>query len=251
MKNLKDRVVLITGGGSGLGKATAARFTEEGAKVVIADRDVQAGQAAASFLNARFVQTDVTDARSVQAAVAFAVEAFGRLDIIVNNAGVGSLSAPIHECTEENWRRVLDVNLDGVFHGMKHAISQFLRQRQGGNVVNISSVAGIVGMANLPPYNAAKAAICNLTRAGAIEYGAHGIRINAVAPTAVMTGMTEQMAQAAPDPAAFVQYLTTMNPLPGTPTPEDIAAAVAFLASDDARFITGVILPVDGGYVAQ
>jgi meso-butanediol dehydrogenase / (S,S)-butanediol dehydrogenase / diacetyl reductase len=251
MKNLKDKVVLVTGGGAGLGKAIAQRFASEGAKVVIAERNAEAGQAAAAEIKARFVHTDVSDPASVQASVDFAVASFGAVDIIVNNAGIESLRGPIHECTLENWRRVLDVNLNGVFYGMKFGIAQLIKQGKGGNVVNISSVAGLVGMPDLPPYCAAKAAVSNLTREGALEYGALGIRVNAVAPTAVMTAMNQRMMEDVADPAAFVDFLNTMNPLPGMPSPEDIAAAVAFLASDDARFISGVTLPVDGGFVAR
>ena len=250
MKNLKDKIVLVTGGGGGFGKAIVERFVAEGAKAVIADIDEAAGQATAKAVGGHFVRTDVSDPASVKAAVAFAVATHGRLDVMVNNAGVESAQAPIHACSMENWRRVLDINLSGVFYGMKYALAQFVKQG-GGNVVNISSVAGIVACANLPPYSAAKAGVSNLTREGALEYAKLGIRVNAVAPTAVMTEMNERMRQVADDPDGFVTYLNSMNPMPGTPTSEDIAAATAFLASDDARFISGAILPVDGGYTAQ
>lgn len=250
VKNLKDKIVLVTGGGAGFGRAIVERFVAEGAKAIVADIDETAGQATAAAVGGHFVRTDVSDAASVEAAIAFAVETHGRLDIMVNNAGIESAQAPIHACTMENWRRVLDINLSGVFYGMKYALAQFVKQGSG-NVVNISSVAGIVACANLPPYSAAKAGVSNLTREGALEYAKLGIRVNAVAPTGVMTEMNERMRQVADDPDGFVDYLTSMNPMPGTPTAEDIAAATAFLASDDARFISGAILPVDGGYTAQ
>lgn len=250
MKNLKDKVVLVTGGGAGFGKAIIERFVAEGCKAVIADIDSSSGEATAAAVGGRFVRTDVSDPASVEAAVAFAVECYGALDVMVNNAGIESAQAPIHACSMENWRRVLDINLNGVFYGMKYALARFVEQGSG-NVVNISSVAGIVACANLPPYSAAKAAVSNLTREGALEYAKQGIRVNAVAPTGVMTEMNERMKLVADDPDGFVNYLTSMNPMPGTPTAEDIAAATVFLASDEARFITGVILPVDGGYTAQ
>lgn len=250
MKNLKDKIVLVTGGGAGFGKAIVERFVAEGSKAIIADIDEKAGRATADAVGGHFVRTDVSDPASVEAAVAFAVATHGRLDVMVNNAGIESAQAPIHDCTMENWRRVLDINLSGVFYGMKFALAQFVKQGSG-NVVNISSIAGIVACANLPPYSAAKAGVSNLTREGALEYARLGIRVNAIAPTAVMTEMNERMRQVADDPDGFVGYLNSMNPMPGTPTADDIAAAAAFLASDDAGFISGVILPIDGGYTAQ
>lgn len=250
MKNLKDKIVLVTGGGAGFGKAIVERFVAEGSKAIVADIDERAGQATADAVAGHFVRTDVSDPASVEAAVAFAVATHGRLDIMVNNAGIESAQAPIHDCTMENWRRVLDINLSGVFYGMKFALAQFVKQGSG-NIVNISSIAGIVACLNLPPYSAAKAGVSNLTREGALEYARMGIRVNAIAPTAVMTEMNERMRQVADDPDGFVGYLNSMNPMPGTPSADDIAAAAAFLASDDASFISGVILPIDGGYTAQ
>ncbi|MGH6617145.1 SDR family NAD(P)-dependent oxidoreductase [Sphingomonas sp.] len=251
MKNLTGKTVLITGGASGLGKAMVERFAEEGSNVVIADLSEEAGTTIAAAAGGAFVKTNVTDPASVEAAVAFAVERFGRLDVMVNNAGIESLQAPMHECTIDNWLKVIDVNLSGVFYGMKYAIAQFVRQGGGGNVVNTSSVAGLVGFQNIPPYSASKAAVSNLTREGAIEYGPMNIRVNAVAPTAVMTELNQRIVDTSDDPAAMLHYIQTLNPLAGMPVPEDVAAAVAFLASDDARFISGAILPVDGGYTAR
>lgn len=250
MKNLKDKIILVTGGGAGFGKAIAERFTAEGSKVVVADIDEMAGRATADTIGGHFVRTDVSDLTSVEAAVAFAVTTHGRLDVMVNNAGVESAQAPIHACTMENWNRVMTINLNGVFYGMKAALAQFVKQGSG-NVVNISSVGGIIAFPGLPAYSAAKAGVSNLTRGGALEYARQGIRVNAIAPTAVMTEMNERMKREAEDPDGFATYITSMNPMPGTPTPADIAAAAAFLASDDASFINGVILPIDGGYTAQ
>jgi meso-butanediol dehydrogenase / (S,S)-butanediol dehydrogenase / diacetyl reductase len=252
MKNLNGKAVVITGGASGLGKAMVERFAEEGSKVVVADINVEAGEQVAKTVGGSFVYIDVTDPASVEAAVAFAVSKHGRLDVMVNNAGIDSIQAPIHESTIENWQRVIDVDLSGVFYGMKYAIAQMLRQGgERGNIVNTSSTSGLVGFQLIPPYTAAKAGVSNLTREGAIEYGPHGIRVNAVAPTATLTKMVQKIIDADADPAAFKRYLETLNPLVGMPVPEDIAAAVAFLASDDARFISGVVLPVDGGFTAR
>lgn len=250
MRNLKSRVALITGGASGLGRAIADRFAQEGAHIVIADIDGVRAEAAARDLQGRAIETDITDPAAVERTVVFACEAFGRLDIMINNAGVEALSAPIHECTLEDWGRVNAVNLNGTFFGMKYALARMVAQGSG-TVVNIVSTAGLVGMPGLSPYAASKAAVVNLTRAGALEYGPLGIRVNAVAPTGIMTELSHRIKDRSADPSGFQTFMETMNPMKGTPTPADIADAVAFLASDEARFVNGVILPVDGGYTAQ
>ncbi len=249
MRNLSGKTVLVTGGGAGIGEATVRRFMDEGARVMIADIDTAAGQAVADAFGMPFVRIDVGDAQSFQQAIGATIERFGRLDILVNNAGIASARAPIHTSTLENWHRVINVNLNGVYYGMKYALTHFVEQG-GGVIVNISSIAALVAFTELPPYNAAKAGVSQLTREAAVEYAQLGVRVNAVAPTAIMTPMNQRTALETGDPAAFERALTGMNPMPGTASADDIAAAVAFLASDDARFITGVTLPVDGGYTA-
>ncbi|MFB0875683.1 MULTISPECIES: SDR family NAD(P)-dependent oxidoreductase [unclassified Sphingobium] len=251
MKNLSGKVVLVTGGASGLGKATVARFAEEGSRVVVADLNVEGAQAVATQFGGRAVGMNVADPASVEQAISLAVESFGRLDVLVNNAGIESARALIHEATLENWRNVIDVNLTGVFYCMKYGLGQFVKQGDGGNIVNISSIAGMVAVSGLPPYVAAKAGVSNLTREAAIEYGPRGIRVNAVAPTAVYTPLLQRMSGASKQPSEVIDGLKGLSPLHGVAAPEDIAAAVAFLASDDARFISGVTLPVDGGFTAQ
>ncbi|MBB6125352.1 SDR family NAD(P)-dependent oxidoreductase [Sphingobium subterraneum] len=250
MRNLKGKVVLVTGGGAGIGEATVARFVEEGSLVVVTDIDEAKGRQVADRLSCPFVPINVADAASVERAIAAAVEHFGRLDIIVNNAGVVSERALIHESTQENWDRVLRINLDGVYYGMKYALRHFVAQGSG-VIVNVTSTAALVAFAQLPPYNASKAAVSQLTKEAAIEYAAMGIRANAVAPTGLLTPMNEKLAETTGDAKAFIDHMSSMNPMPGMPTADDIAAAIAFLASDDARFITGVTLAVDGGYTAQ
>lgn len=251
MRNLKEKGVLVTGSGAGMGEAIARRFVDEGSRVLISDIDVERGQAVAKELGMPFVRIDTGDAASVEAAVAAAVATFGRLDVMVNNAGINSAVAPIHECTQENWDRVVRVNLNGVFFGMKYALRQFVPQKSG-VIVSMASINGLVGCYGGPPYGAAKAGVVNLTREAAIEYAKFGIRANAVAPTAVWTPMNIHAAEDSGTSLKDMEdALNNLNPLPGMPSPEDIAAAIAFLASDDARFITGVTLPVDGGYTAQ
>lgn len=251
MKDLGDKVVLVTGGASGLGRAMVERFAQEGARLVVADLDGEGAQRAAEEVGGTSVIMDVADPVSAERAVQTAVSHFGRLDILVNNAGIESERAPIHEASLENWQRVIDIDLTGVFHGMKFGLAQFLRQGDGGAIVNISSIAGLVAVEGLGSYVAAKAGVTNLTRAAALEYGPMGIRVNAVAPTAVYTPLYQRMAGPTRDHASIIEGLETLSPLRGQASPHDIAAAVAFLASADARFITGVTLPVDGGYTAR
>lgn len=250
MKNPAEKVALVTGGASGIGASIVKRLVVEQAHCVIADLKVSEAQALASCLGGVAVELDVTDAGSMENAIAYAVERFGRLDIMVNNAGVGSALMLTHETSADTWRNVLDVDLTGVFHGMKFAVAQFLKQGGGGTIINISSVMGIVGIAGMAPYTAAKAGVNMMTRAAAREYGPHGIRVNAVAPTAVDTPLMRQFANSTGDGARMIAQLESLVPLPGLPEPEDIAAAVAFLASEDAGFINGVVLPVDGDHSA-
>ena len=250
MRNLKDKIVLVTGGGAGFGEATVKRFVEEGSRVLVTDIEVERGQAVAKQYDMPFTRIDIGDPASVENAVGAAVRAFGRLDVMVNNAGINSQVGKIHESTLENWDRVIRVNLSGVYYGMKYALQQFVPQKSG-VIVSVSSINGLVGCVGSPPYGAAKAGVSQLTRAAAVEYAAMGIRANAVAPTAVMTPMNMREAEKSGDIRGFVDAISSLNPLPGAPSPDDIAAAIVFLASDDARYITGVTLPVDGGYTAR
>jgi len=247
----EGKVLFATGGASGLGAATAQRFAGVGAKVVVADIDGAAAEAfAASLPDALAVTVDCADADSVQAAIATAVGHFGRIDVIFNNAGIEGVQQPLHEMDVDNWRKVTGVNGDGVFFVLRHGIEAMLRTG-GGSIVNTSSTAGLSAQENISPYTFTKAGIVGLTRAAAVEYAGRGIRVNAVAPTVVMTPLVRRFIETAPDPAEMRRRLESFNPMPGIPEPEDVAGVVAFLASDDARWITGVTLPIDGGYTAR
>jgi NAD(P)-dependent dehydrogenase (short-subunit alcohol dehydrogenase family) len=251
MDRLKGKVAVITGAASGLGRACAERFAQEGARVVVADIQEDAGKEVAQGLpESRFVKVDVTEPTSVEAMIAETVRHYGRLDILFNNAGIDGDQAPTAESTLENWRKVLAVNLDGVYYGMKYGIAAMLEHR-GGVVLNMASIVGLAAFGNLPPYSASKAGVIQLTRAAAIEYAAQRIRVNALCPTVVHTPLVENFIRSSPDPEARRKEFENINPLPGMPTPEDIAAAPLFLASDEAAFITGVALPIDGGYTAR
>ncbi|MGW5666885.1 SDR family NAD(P)-dependent oxidoreductase [Micromonospora sp. NPDC003776] len=247
----QDKVVFVTGGASGLGEATARRFAAEGARVVVADINAEgAEQVAASLPDAYAVTVDTGEATSVEQAVADAVQRYGRIDVIFNNAGIDGRQQPLHEMDVDNWERVRRVNGDGVFFVLRYGIRALL-QGGGGAVVNTSSTTGLAAQENISPYTFTKAGIVGLTRSAAIEYAARGVRVNAVAPTVVMTPLVEHFIDSAPDPAQMRRQMESFNPKPGIPTPDDVAGVVLFLASDDAAWITGHTIPVDGGYVAR
>ncbi|MBV8998462.1 MAG: SDR family oxidoreductase [Solirubrobacterales bacterium] len=241
----------MTGGASGLGRAAAERLSREGARVVVADLDPSAAAAVASSLPDAFaVEVDTAVASAVDRSFELALDAYGQVDVIFNNAGIIGPQIPLHETTDEAWRGVMAVNADGAFHVLRRGVRAMLAGR-GGAIVNTSSSTGLAGKPNMTPYSFSKAGLVGLTRAAAIEYAARGIRVNAVAPTAVMTDLVAGHIARAPDPEAMRRLMETQTPIPGMPTPEDVAAAVAFLASDDARWITGHTLPIDGGFHAQ
>ena len=243
---LANKVAVITGAGSGMGRAMAEVFAREGAKVVLADIS-GAQEAVAEGIGeaAVAVRADVADEGDVQQMIATAEEKFGRLDILVNNAGFGGGMKPLHEQTTENWDRVHSVNIRGVFFGMKHGVISMLKTG-GGSIVNIGSGSAVIGWKHHSIYSAAKAGVHQMTRAAALDYADNNIRVNAVAPGTIWTGLVEKSKEFTEPPPGFFR-------LPGIPLdrwglPREIAAAALFLASDEASYITGVVLPVDGGY---
>ena len=246
------KTIFITGGGSGIGAAAAQRFAKEGGLCTIVDVDGNAARGVAAELpDALPLEADVSNADAVENAISTTVDRFGRIDVIFNNAGVPGDFEPLHESSLANWRRVLSVNGDGVFHVLKYGIASMLRTG-GGSIVNTASVSGLVASGpNLAAYMYTKAGVASITRAAACDYATRGIRVNAVAPAQVLTPLIERVIANAVDPAADREARANRNPIPGFIMPGDVAAAVAFLASADARFITGVVLPVDGGYLAR
>jgi len=251
MNGIEGSVAIVTGGGSGIGRATAERFASEGAKVVVADVVEEGGNETVQRIEdaggeATFVKTDVTKADDVEAMVEAAVDAYGRLDFAFNNAGIEGTTAPLPEQTEDDWQRVVDIDLKGVWLGMKYEIPRMLEDG-GGAIVNTSSVAGLVGFANSSPYVASKHGVAGLTKTAALEYSAQGVRVNAVCPGVIETPMVVRVFEE--DPDARAQY-TAAEPIGRLGRPEEVAAAVVWLCSEDASFVTGVAVPVDGGYVA-
>ncbi|WP_409074569.1 SDR family NAD(P)-dependent oxidoreductase [Micromonospora chalcea] len=247
----RDRVVLVTGGASGLGEATARRFAAEGGKLVIADINTEGAERVVSSLpDALAVTMDTGDATSVERGIAEAVGRYGRLDVIFNNAGIDGQQQALHEMDLANWEKVRRINGDGVFYVLRYGIDAMLRSG-GGAIVNTSSTAGLTAQDNISPYTFTKAGIVGLTRSAAVEYAARGVRVNAVAPTVVMTPLVEHFIANAPDPEQMRRQMESFNPKPGIPTADDVAGVVLFLASDDAAWVTGHTIPIDGGYVAR
>ena len=252
MDRLNGKVAVITGAGSGIGRATAKLFAKEGAKVVVADIASEGGQETVSMIKGEggegtFVNVDVSKAADVEIMVKTAVEKYGKLDILFNNAGIEGTMAVTHESTEANWDRVIDVNLKGVWLGMKYGIAQMIKQG-GGIVVSTASVAGLVGFVGIPAYNASKGGVIQLTKTAALEYAKQNIRVNCVCPGVIATPMIDRFTGG--DEEARKSF-EALEPCGRLGLPEEIAQAVLFLSSDEACFITGVAFPVDGGFVAQ
>ncbi len=251
-KQMEGKVALVTGASSGIGRATALAFAREGAKVVVADVQVEGGEETEQMINeaggeAIFVMTDVSNAAEVERLINRAVKTYGRLDCAHNNAGIEGVTALTAECTEENWDRTININLKGVWLCMKYEIPQMLKQGSGA-IVNTASVAGLVGFQGSPAYCASKGGIIQLTRAAALEYAAKGIRINAVCPGVIRTPMVERVTGGKPEVEA---QFAALEPVGRMGTPEEIAEAVVWLCSDAASFVTGHPMVVDGGLVAQ
>lgn len=250
VRRFESSVALVTGGGSGIGRATCERLAAEGAHVWVADLDQAAAERVAGSLErATARRVDVSDAGQVEQLVGEVIEADGRLDVLVNNAGI-TLGAPVWETTPGQWARVLAVNLTGVFNGYRSALQRMIGQRHGA-IVSTASDAGLVGWPGQSAYCASKTGIVGLTRAVAMDAAPYGVRVNCVCPAFTDTPLVEAWVQAQPDPPAARREVASGQPVGRMGRPEEIAAAIAFLASDEASFITGVALPVDGGVTAR
>lgn len=244
---LKNKVAMITGGGNGIGRATATLFAEHGAYVSVADIDEKAGQKTVELIKERggraiFVKTDVSDSSQIQHFVKETVNEFGSVHILCNNAGINNSEVRSIELSENEWDRVIDINLKGVFLGIKYTVSEMIKNG-GGSIINTASLLGLKGQKYLSAYNSSKGGVVLLTKNAALEYGKYGIRVNAVAPGVIDTQIIDGWKQN----EWKWPIISKANALGRIGKPEEVAKAILFLASDEASFITGAVLSVDGG----
>ena len=250
MSRLKNKVALITGGSSGIGEAAVELFAREGAKVAVAARRIEEGERVVARVRdaggqAIFIRTDVSKAQDCRNAVAHTVEAFGRLDIAFNNAGIEILGKTLVEHDEEDWDRLMGINLKGVFLSMKYEIPEMLKTG-GGAIVNTSSVLGLVGMPGLAAYETAKHGLIGLGKCAALEYGGRNVRVNTICPGGTKSDMLDRLIA----PPGAREALLAIHPIGRFGEAAEVAEAALFLASDAASFITGATLAVDGGFTA-
>ncbi len=251
MNRFADKVVLVTGGGSGIGRATALKFASEGASVVIGNRNEKAGQETVELIQqaggkANFCKTDVTKLENVRNLIKYTVDTYGGLHAAYNNAGVEDPQAMTPEQEEDTFNLVMDVNVKGVWYSMKCEI-EYMLANGGGAIVNTSSIAGVIGFPGHAPYTASKHAVLGLTKTAALEYATQGIRINAVCPGAIETPMLKDFTKG---DAATLEYMKSLHPIGRLGKPEEIADAVVWLCSYEASFVLGQGITVDGGFTA-
>jgi NAD(P)-dependent dehydrogenase (short-subunit alcohol dehydrogenase family) len=247
MKILENKVAIISGGASGIGKACVELFLKEGAKVAITDLDEQSGNALAGQLgeNAIFIKADASSEEDNKKAVEQTVARFGALHIAVNNAGIGGEANKVADLSLGGWKKVIDINLNGVFYAMHYQIPE-MRKVGGGSIINMASILGSVGMAQSSAYTAAKHGVLGLTKAAAWEYATEGIRINAVGPGFISTPLVDNALD-----EGTLDFLATQHAFQRLGRPEEVAEIVLWLASDKASFATGAYYPIDGGYLAK
>lgn len=247
MKQLNDKVAIVTGGVSGIGKAIVELFVKEGAKVVIADLNEKLGEELINNLgegNVIFIKADASSAEDNKKIVEAAIENFGALHIAVNNAGIGGESNAVADLSIEGWKKVIDINLNGVFYGMHYQIPEI--EKVGGSIINMASILGTVGFAKSSAYVAAKHGVVGLTQAAGWEYATKGVRINAIGPGFIATPLVEANLD-----ADSLKYLETQHAFQRLGKPEEVAELALWLASDKASFVTASYYPVDGGYLAK
>lgn len=257
MNRVQGKTCIVTGGAQGIGRACALRLAQEGCKVAIFDLDDDAGRTLAGELEAGgaragYWHVDVSDETMVTTAIDAVAERFGGIDVLVNNAGIAGPNKPTHELTEAEWDRVQAVNVKGVFFCTKHAIPH-LKHASGGSIINLSSIYGLVGAPDLPPYHASKGAVRLMSKTDAMLYADDRIRVNSVHPGFVWTPLVEQHLRdsGATDLAAARAEVARLHPLGHMGEPDDIAWGIVYLASDESRFMTGSELVIDGGYTAR
>lgn len=255
MNRLQDKVAIITGAALGLGAATARRMAQEGAAVAVldlldADGETLAAQIRGLGQAARYWRCDVSNEAEVARVIDEVAAAFGHIDILVNNAGVAGVNKPTHEITEAEWDWVQAINVKGVFFCTKHAIPH-LKAAGGGSIINLSSIYGLVGAADAPPYHASKGAVRLMSKTDAMIYAPDRIRVNSIHPGFIWTPMVSHFLEDQPDVEEARQGVASLHPLGHMGEPDDIAWGVVYLASDESKFVTGSELVIDGGYTAH
>lgn len=244
---LHDKIIFVTGGSTGIGLDCAKAFAREGAKLALVARNGEKAGAAASDLGSEHIgfACDVSDGEQVRLAIARVLQHFGRLDVILNNAGIGHPSKPLHETTEEEWDQLFAINIKSVYHTTRHGFEALKESK--GCILNTSSLVGVIGQEIHAAYTATKGAMNTLTKSMALDYAKDGIRVNAVCPAGTWTPMLRDWCAEQPDPAGIERYLDEIHPLGYCPEGDVIADAAVFLVSEEARFVTGHIMHVSGG----
>jgi NAD(P)-dependent dehydrogenase (short-subunit alcohol dehydrogenase family) len=255
MNRVKRKVAVVTGGALGIGRSACNLLALEGANVAITDLLEEEGRQAVSEIqkadgSAEFWRLDVSNEAEVEAVFQAVNKHFGGIDILVNNAGIAGVNKPTHEITEEEWDKLMAVNVKGVFFCTKHVIP-YMKQRKGGSIINLSSIYGIVGAGDLPPYHASKGAVRLMTKNDALIYAPNHIRVNSIHPGFIWTPLVEKFAHELGDADEVRKQLDARHPIGHVGEPDDIGWAVVYLASDESKFVTGSELVVDGGYTAQ
>jgi NAD(P)-dependent dehydrogenase (short-subunit alcohol dehydrogenase family) len=256
MQRVKDKVALVTGGAVGIGRAASLLLAKEGAKVAVLDINDADGAAVVNDINenngtAAYFHLDTSQENSVKDVFSKAVNELGPIDILVNNAGIAGVDKPTHEISEEEWDTLMDVNVKGVFFCTKHAIP-IMKANNGGSIINLSSIYGLIGNADLPPYHASKGAVRLMTKNDALLYAKDNIRVNSVHPAFIWTPLVEALGEKSPGGVdAFRKQLDGLHPIGHVGEPDDIAYGILYLASDESKFVTGSELVIDGGYTAQ
>lgn len=255
MKRVDGKVAVVTGGVLGIGRATSVLLAKEGAKVAVVDIKDDEGQNVVDEIKAsggmaKFWHLDTTAENEVKSVLADIDREFGRIDVLVNNAGISGVDKPTHEITEAEWDKVMNVNVKGVFLCTKHVIPYMLKNGSG-SIINMSSIYGLRGAGDLPPYHASKGAVRLMSKNDALVYAKDKIRVNSVHPGFIWTPLVEELGKRSPDGVkAFRAHLDSLHPIGHIGEPDDIAYGVLYLASDESRFVTGSELVIDGGYTA-